>query len=159
MAPVELKELQTQLQELLDRGFICPRHPALVLFVKKKYGSFRMCIEYRELNKVTVKNKYPLRKIDDLFDQLKGVSVFWKIDPWSSYHQLRVKEGEIAETAFRTWYGHYEFIIMPFGLMNAFAAFMDLINCVIRKYLDKLVIVFFDDFLIYSGIQKSMKST
>ena len=105
MAPAELKELQSQLQELLDKGFIRPSHSpwgAPVLFVKKKDGSFRMCIDYRELNKVTVKNKYPLPRIDDLFDQLKGAKVFSKIDLRSGYHQLRVKDDDIPKTAFRT---------------------------------------------------------
>ena len=153
MAPTELKELQTQLQELLDHGFIRPSHSpwgAPVLFVKKKDGSFRMCIDYRELNKVTVKNKYPLPRIDDLFDQLKDASVFSKIDLRSGYHQLRVKEDDVAKTAFRTRYGHYEFTVMPFGLTNAPAAFMDLMNRVFKEHLDKFVIVFIDDILIYS---------
>ena len=109
MAPTELKELKTQLQELLDLGFIRPSHMpwgAPVLFVKKKDGSMRMCIDYRELNKVTIKNKYLLPRIDDLFDQLRGATIFSKIDLWSSYHQLKVREEDIPKTTFRTRYGH-----------------------------------------------------
>ncbi|GJV65905.1 putative reverse transcriptase domain-containing protein [Tanacetum coccineum] len=142
-----------QLKELSDKGFIRPSSSpwrALVLFVKKKDGSFRMCIDYRELNKLTVKNRYPLPRIDDLFDQLQGSSVYSKIDLRSGYHQLRVREEDIPKTAFRTRYGHYEFQVMPFGLTNAPAVFMDLMNRVCKPYLDKFVIVFIDDILIYS---------
>ncbi|GJX97705.1 putative reverse transcriptase domain-containing protein [Tanacetum coccineum] len=122
LAPSEMKELSEQLKELSDKGFIRPSSSpwgAPVLFVKKKDGSFRMCIDYRELNKLTVKNRYPLPRIDDLFDQLQGSSVYSKIDLRSGYHQLRVREGDIPKTAFRTRYGHYEFQVMPFGLTNA----------------------------------------
>lgn len=153
MAPAELKELQTQLQELLERGFIRPSHSpwgAPVLFMKKKDDTFRMCIDYRELNKVTIKNKYPLPMIDDLFNQLKGVVIFSKIDLRSGYHQLKIKEGDIPKTTFRIRYGHYEFLVMPFGLTNAPAAFIDLMNRIFRDYLDKFIIVFIDDILIYS---------
>ncbi|GJY28803.1 putative reverse transcriptase domain-containing protein [Tanacetum coccineum] len=150
-------ELLEQLQELFDKGFIRPSSSpwgASVLFFKKNDGSFRMCIDYRELNKLTVKNRYPLSRIDDLFDQLQGSSIYSKIDLRSGYHQLRVREQDIPKTAFRTRYGHYEFQVMPFGLTNAVAVFMDLMNRVCKPYLDKFVIVFIDDILIYSKDEK-----
>ncbi|GJV90448.1 putative reverse transcriptase domain-containing protein [Tanacetum coccineum] len=153
LAPSEMQELSGQLQELQDKGFIRPSHSpwgAPVLFVKKKDGSLRMCIDYRELNKLTIKNRYPLPRIDDLFDQLQGSRYFSKIDLRSGYHQLRVHEDDIPKTAFRTRYGHFEFTVMPFGLTNAPAVFMDLMNRVCKLYLDKFVIVFIDDILIYS---------
>ncbi|GKD61136.1 putative reverse transcriptase domain-containing protein [Tanacetum coccineum] len=157
LAPSEMKELSEQLQELSDKGFIRPSSSpwgAPVLFVKKKDGSFRMCIDYRELNKLTVKNRYPLPRIDDLFDQLQGSSIYSKIDLRSGYHQLRVQEQDIPKMAFRTRYGHYEFQVMPFGLTNAPALFMDLMNRVCKPYLDKFVIVFIDDILVYSKDEK-----
>ncbi|GJS53931.1 putative reverse transcriptase domain-containing protein [Tanacetum coccineum] len=157
LAPSEMKELSEQLLEHSDKGFIGPSSSpwgAPVLFVKKKDGSFRMCIDYRELNKLTVKNRYPLPRIDDLFDQLQGSSIYSKIDLRSGYHQLRVREQDIPKTAFRTRYGHYEFQVMPFGLTNAPAVFMDLMNRVCKPYLDKFVIVFIDDILIYSKNEK-----
>nr|GEU68453.1 putative reverse transcriptase domain-containing protein [Tanacetum cinerariifolium] len=153
LAPSELKELSEQLKELSEKGFIRPSSlpwGAPVLFVKKKDGSFRMCIDYRELNKLTIKNKYPLPRIDDLFEQLQGSSVYSKIDLRFGYHQLRIREEDIPITAFRTRYGHYVFQVMPFRLTNAPAVFMDLMNRVCKPYLDKFVIVFIDDILIYS---------
>ncbi|GKC99424.1 putative reverse transcriptase domain-containing protein, partial [Tanacetum coccineum] len=152
LAPSEMKELSNQLKELSDKGFIRPSSlpwEAPVLFVKKKNGSFWMCIDYQELNKLTVKNRYPLPRIDDLFNQLQGLSAYSKIDLRSGYHQQRVHEEDIPKTAFKTRYGHYEFQVMPFGLTNAPAVFIDLMNRVCKPYLDKFVIVFIDDILIY----------
>ena len=153
MAPVELKELKLQLQEFLGKGFIRPSVSpwgAPVLFVKKKDGTLRLCVDYRQLNKMTVKNKYLLPGIDDLFDQLKGASVFSKIDLRSEYHQLRIKDTDVHKTTFKTRYGHYEFLVMPFGLTNAPVAFMDLMNRVFPLYVDQFVIVFIDGILVYS---------
>ncbi|GJT60303.1 putative reverse transcriptase domain-containing protein [Tanacetum coccineum] len=153
LASSEMKELSDQLKELSDKGFIRPSSSpwgAPVLFAKKKDGSFRMCIDYRELNKLTMKNRYLLPRIDDLFDQLQGSSVYSKIDLRSGYHQLRVSKKDIMNTAFRTRYGHYEFQVMPFGLTNTPVVFMDLMNRVCKPYLDKFMIVFIEDILIYS---------
>ena len=153
MAPAEMRELKVQLEDLLDKGFVRPSVSpwgAPVLFVKKKDGSMRLCIDYRELNAVTVKNKYPLPRIDDLFDQLRGASVFSKIDLRSGYHQIRIAEEDVEKTAFRTRYGHFEFTVMPFGLSNAPAIFMDLMNRLFREQLDSSVVVFIDDILVYS---------
>ena len=121
-----------------------------MLFVKKKDGTLRLCFGYRELNKIAIKNKYPLPRIDDLFDHLQGAGVFSKIYLRSGYHQLRIKLDDIPKTAFRTRYGHYEFTVIPFSLTNAPAAFMDLMNRVFRPYLDKFVVVFIDYILIYA---------
>ncbi|GJS51092.1 putative reverse transcriptase domain-containing protein [Tanacetum coccineum] len=153
LAPSEMQELSNQLQELADKGFIRPSTSpwgALVLFVKKKDGSFRMCINYWELNKLTVKNRYPLPRIDDLFNQLQCLSVYSKFDLRSCYHQLRVRDEDIPKTVFRMRYGHYEFQVMPFSLTNAPAVFIDHMNRVCKPYLDKFVIVFIDDILFYS---------
>nr|GFB19300.1 reverse transcriptase domain-containing protein [Tanacetum cinerariifolium] len=137
LAPPEMKELSEQLKELSDKGFIRPSSSpwgAPVLFVKKKDRSFRMSIDYQELNKLTVKNRYLLPRIDDLFDQLQGSNVYSKIDLRSGYHQLRVREEDVSKTEFRTRNGHYEFQVMPFGLTNAPAVFMDLINQVSEDF-------------------------
>nr|GEU64737.1 putative reverse transcriptase domain-containing protein [Tanacetum cinerariifolium] len=154
LAPSELKELSDQLKELSEKGFIrLSSSPwgAPVLFVKNNDGSFRMCIDYKELNKLTVKNWYPLPRIDDLFDQLQGSSVYSKIDMWSGYYQLRIREEDIPITAFRTRYGHFVFQVMSFVLTNSPAVFMDLMKLVCKPYLDKFMIVFIDDILIYSN--------
>ncbi|KAJ3704277.1 hypothetical protein LUZ61_007982 [Rhynchospora tenuis] len=153
MAPAELKELKVQLEELLEKGFIRPSTSpwgAPVLFVRKKDGTLRLCIDYRELNKVTVPNRYPLPRIDDFFDQLQGSQVYSKIDLRSGYHQLRIRPSDVPKTAFRTRYGHYEFLVLSFGLTNAPAYFMNLMNRVFEDYLDSFVVVFIDDILIYS---------
>ncbi|KAH0669190.1 hypothetical protein KY285_023348 [Solanum tuberosum] len=153
MARAELKELKEQLKDVFDKGFIRPSDSpwgTLVFFVRKKDDSLRMCIDYRQLKKVTIKNKFPFPRIDDLFNQLQGATCFSKIDLRSGYHQLRARECDIPKTAFRTRYGHYEFLVMPFGLTIVPAVFMDLINRVFKLYLDMFFIVFNDDILIYS---------
>ncbi len=121
-----------------------------MLFVMKKDDTLRLCIDYRQLNMVTVKNKYPLPRVDDLFDQLREAGVFSKIDLRSGYHQLRVKEIDVPKTAFRIRYGHYALLVMPFGLTNVPASFMDLMNRIFHPYLDRFVVVFIDDILVYS---------
>jgi len=153
MPPNELAELKKQLQELLDKGYIRPSTspwgcPAL--FVKKKDQSLRLCVDYRPLNAVTIKNKYPLPRIDILFDQLVGAKVFSKIDLRSGYHQIKIRLEDIPKTAFSTRYGLYEYLVMSFGLTNAPAHFMYLMNSVFMPELDKFVVVFIDDILIYS---------
>jgi hypothetical protein len=155
MAPSELKELKKQLEDLVDRGFIRPSVSpwgAPVLFLRKKDGSLLMCIDYRELNRVMIKNKYQLPRIDNLFDQLKEATVFSKIDIRSGYHQL--KEADIPKMAIHTRYGHYEFLVMPFGVTNPPSVFMDLMNRVLHMYLDRFVVVFIDDILVYSTTHK-----
>jgi hypothetical protein len=149
----KLVELKKQIDELLEKGYIRPSTSPWatpVLFVENKDGTKRMCIDYRSLNKVTVRNKYPMLRIEDLFDQLRGVGVFSKIDLWSGYHQLKIWPSDIPKTTFITKYGLYEFTVMSFGLTNAPAYFMYLMNSVFMDYLDKFVVVFIDDILVYS---------
>jgi hypothetical protein len=153
MPPAELAKLKKQLQELLDKRFIRPSTspwgcPAL--FVKKKDESLRLCVDYHPLNAVTIKNKYPLPRIDVLFDQLVGAKVFSKIDLRSGYHQIKIRASDIPKTAFSTRYGLYEYLVMSFGLTNAPAYFMYLMNSVFMPELDKFVVVFIDDILVYS---------
>lgn len=160
MKTLELQELQIQLKELLDLGFIknnISPWGAPVVFVKKKDDSLRLCIDYRDLNRATVNNRYPMPRIDDLFGQMMGDYVFSKIDLPFSYHQLRIKDEDISKTTFRTRIGHYEFIVVPFGLTNAPTLFMSLMNSVFPKYLDRFVQVFLDDILIYSRNEEEHK--
>jgi len=157
MTPSELAELKIQLQELQDKGFIRPSTspwgcPAL--FVKKKDHGSRLCVDYRTLNAVTIKNKYHLPRIDLLFDQLVGAKVFSKIDLRSGYHQIKIRPSDIPKTTFSTRYGLYEYLVMSFGLTNASAYFMYLMNSVFMPELDKFVVVFIDDILIYSKTEE-----
>jgi hypothetical protein len=141
----------------LDLGLIRPSVSpwgALVIFVRKKDGSWRLCIDYRQLNKATIKNQYLLPIIDDFFDKMKGATVFSKIYLRSGYHHLQIKEEDIPKTTFKTRFRHYEFTVLPFGLTNAPGVFMSLMNGVFRKYLDKVVQVFIDDILIYSRVKE-----
>jgi hypothetical protein len=157
MSMSDLKEIQLQLEELLRKGYI---HPSMspcgapILFMNKKDRTLRLCIDFKQLNKVTVKNKYPLSRIEDLFDQLKDAKIFSKIDLRSGYHQVRKKNEYIRKTAFRTRYGHYEFTVVSFGLSNAPIVCMCLMNGVFREYLDKFVIVFLDEILVYSKLEE-----
>lgn len=154
MSPAEMDELRRQLQELIEKGFIRDsKSPwgAPVLFTKKKDGGLRLCIDYRGLNKVSVKNKYALPRIDELMDRLAGAKVFSKIDLRAGYHQIRIREEDIPKTAFRTRYGHFEFTVLPFGLTNAPATFQALMNDTFRDMLDTCVVVYLDDILCYSN--------
>ena len=153
MPPKELAELKIQLQELLDKGFIRPSAspwgcPAL--FVKKKDDSLRLCVDYQPLNAVTIKNKYPLPRIDVLFDQLAGAKIFTKIDLRSGYHQINIRPCDIPKTAFSTRYVLYEYLVMSFGIINAPTYLMYLMNSVFIPELNKFIVVFIDDILIYS---------
>nr|KYP46226.1 Transposon Ty3-I Gag-Pol polyprotein [Cajanus cajan] len=160
MSPSKLAELKKQLEELLEKQFIRPSVSpwgAPILLVKKKDGIFRLCVDYRHINKFTIKNKYPLPRIDDLMDQLRGAIVFYKIDLRSGYHQIKVKAEDIQKTAFRIRYGHYEYQVMSFGVTNAPAMFMDYMNRIFRSFLDHFVVVFIDDILIYSQTHEEHK--
>jgi hypothetical protein len=153
----EIVELKKQIVELQSKGFICPSSSpwgAPVLFVEKKDGTQQMCVDYRSLNEVTIKNKYPLPRIEDLFDQIKGVSVFSNIDLRSGYHQLKIRESDIPKAAFLTRYGLYEYTMMSFGLTNAPAYFMYLMNKVFMEYMDKFVVFFINDILIFSKTEE-----
>jgi len=162
MATDELKELKEQLQELQEKGYIRPSSSpwgSPVLLVRKKDGSLRMCIDYRSLNEVTIKNKYPLPKIDDIFDQLQGAKYFSKIDLRSGYYQLKIRPSDVPKTAFVTRYDQYEFTVMPFGLTNAPAYFMNLMNKVFMEELDKFVVVLIDEYLSTLKLPKSTNNT
>ena len=152
-APAELEELRKQITELLATGKIQPSkspYGSPTIFVRKKDGTLRMCIDYRALNKLTVKNRYPMPRPEDLFDQMRGASVFSKIDLASGYHQVRVQPEDVPKTAFRTPFGHYEFLVMPFGLTNAPATFQSIMNNVLHPFFGKFAVVYLDDILIYS---------
>ena len=157
MNPEELTELKKQLADMLSKGFIRPSASpwgSPIIFVDKRDGTTRLCVDYRKLNDVTIKNKYPLPKIEDLFDQMNGARVFSKIDLRTGYHQLKVREEDIPKTAFTTRYGLFEYTVMSFGLTNAPAYFMNLMNKIFMDYLDKFVVVFIDDILMYSKTEE-----
>ncbi len=154
MSHEELKELKVQFKELLTKGYIKPSkspYGAPVLFVHKKDETLRMCVDYRALNKAMVKNRYPLPRIDDLFDRFSRAKVFSRIDLRSGYYQIRIAEGDKEKIACRTRYGSYEFLVMPFGLTNSPSTFCILMNDIFRKWLDDFVVVYIDDILIYNS--------
>jgi hypothetical protein len=162
MSTPELKELHMQFEELLKKGYICPSVSpwgAPVLFMKKKDGMLRLCINFRQLNKVTLRKKYHFPRIDDLFDQLRGARIFSKIDLRSGCHWVRIKEEDISKIAFKTRYGHCEFTMVPFGLLNEPTIFMSLMNGVFISYLDKFVIVFWMTFVFTQIWRKSTRNT
>ena len=157
MSIPKLVELNLKLQELIEKGYIQPSVPpwgAPILFVKKKDGTIQMCIDYHQLNKMTIKNCYPLPRINDLFDLVGGSKIFSKIDLRSSYHQVRIHDEDIHKTTFHTRYKNYKFVVMPFGLTNAPMKFMCMMNNIFTKYLYKFILVFIDDILIYSKSKK-----
>ncbi|XP_027337088.1 uncharacterized protein LOC113850732 [Abrus precatorius] len=161
MSPLELTELKKQIEELLEIGFIRPSASlwgAPILLVKKNDGGMWLCVDYRQLNKMTIKNKYLFSRIDDLMDQLQGAMVFFKIDLRSGYHQIRVREQDIPKTSFQTRYGHYEYTVMSFGLTNAPAIFMDYMNRIFQPYLDKFVVMFIDAYLFTRRQNRRIKS-
>jgi len=159
MAPTELAELKKQIEDLLEKKFIRPSASpwgAPILLVKKKDVGSRLCVDYRQLNKLTIKNKYPLPRIDELLDQLRRATMISKIDLRYEYHQILVKPEDMQKTAFKSHYGHYEYLVMPFRVTNDPAIFMDYMNRIFRPYLDQFVVVFIDNVLIYS---KSRRNT
>lgn len=157
---LELTELKTRLKELIDKNYIRPSVSpwgAPVLFVKKKDGTLQLCIDDHQLNKLTIKNVYPLPRVDGMFDQIHGATMFSKIHLRSGYHQVIIKDGDIYKTTFRMRYGHYEFVVIPFGLTNAPASFMCLMNIILSNYLNQFVVVFVDKILIYSKTKEEHK--
>ena len=160
-APAYFMNMMTKVfMELLDKGYIRPSSSpwgSPVLLVEKKDGSLRMVVDYRGLNEVTIKNKYPLPMINNLFDQLQGAKVFSKIDLRSGYHQLKIREQDIPKTAFTTRYGLYDYTVMSFGLTNTPAYFMNMMNKVFMEFLDKFIMVFIDDILVYSKNEEDHK--